>query len=102
MTENLDKQIEEFQIKTELKQLRFDLKTQRQMNKFLTEKIKELKSNPAPKTSTAVAQHRLEKLCFGQTFSFTGTNQEFDKSFNELKQIINRQVSQNKQKNSSK
>ena len=98
MTENIDKQIEDFQTKTELKQLRFDLKTQRQMNKFLTEKIKDLQS----KSGTGVERNRLEKLNFGKTFTFNGTNREFKESFDKLEKIINSYMSQNKQQNSSK
>lgn len=98
MAENIDKQIEDFQTKTELKQLRFDLKTQRQMNKFLTEKIKDLQS----KSGTGVERNRLEKLNFGKTFVFNGTNKEFKESFDKLEKIINSYMSQNKQQNSSK
>ena len=98
MTGNIDKQIEDFQTKTELKQLRFDLKTQRQMNKFLTEKIKDLQS----KSGTGVERNRLEKLNFGKTFTFNGTNKEFKESFDKLEKIINSYMSQNKQQNSSK
>lgn len=93
MTENIDKQIEDFQTKTELKQLRFDLKTQRQMNKFLTEKIKDLQS----KSGTGVERNRLEKLNFGKTFTFNGTNKEFKESFDKLEKIINSYMSQNRQ-----
>lgn len=93
MTENIDKQIEDFQTKTELKQLRFDLKTQRQMNKFLTEKIKDLQS----KSGTGVERNRLEKLNFGKTFVFNGTNREFKESFDKLEKIINSYMSQNRQ-----
>ena len=93
MTENIDKQIEDFQTKTELKQLRFDLKTQRQMNKFLTEKIKDLQS----KSGTGVERNRLEKLNFGKTFVFNGTNKEFKESFDKLEKIINNYMSQNRQ-----
>lgn len=98
MTENIDKQIEDFQTKTELKQLRFDLKTQRQMNKFLTEKIKDLQS----KSGTGVERNRLEKLNFEKTFVFNGTNREFKESFDKLEKIINSYMSQNRQQNSSK
>lgn len=98
MAENIDKQIEDFQTKTELKQLRFDLKTQRQMNKFLTEKIKDLQS----KSGTGVERNRLEKLNFGKTFVFNGTNREFKESFDKLEKIINSYMSQNRQQNSSK
>ena len=94
MTGNIDKQIEDFQTKTELKQLRFDLKTQRQMNKFLTEKIKDLQSN---KTGSGVERNRLEKLNFGKTFTFNGTNKEFKESFDKLEKIINNYMSQNRQ-----
>ena len=93
MAENIDKQIEDFQTKTELKQLRFDLKTQRQMNKFLTEKIKDLQS----KSGTGVERNRLEKLNFGKTFTFNGTNREFKESFDKLEKIINSYMSQNRQ-----
>ena len=93
MAENIDKQIEYFQTKTELKQLRFDLKTQRQMNKFLTEKIKDLQS----KTGSGVERNRLEKLNFGKTFTFNGTNKEFKESFDKLEKIINSYMSQNRQ-----
>ena len=93
MTENIDKQIEDFQTKTELKQLRFDLKTQRQMNKFLTEKIKDLQS----KSGTGVERNRLEKLNFGKTFVFNGTNKEFKESFDKLEKIISNYMSQNRQ-----
>lgn len=93
MIENIDKQIEDFQTKTELKQLRFDLKTQRQMNKFLTEKIKDLQS----KSGTGVERNRLEKLNFGKTFVFNGTNREFKESFDKLEKIINSYMSQNRQ-----
>ena len=93
MAENIDKQIEDFQTKTELKQLRFDLKTQRQMNKFLTEKIKDLQS----KSGTGVERNRLEKLNFGKTFVFNGTNREFKESFDKLEKIINSYMSQNRQ-----
>lgn len=93
MTSNIDKQIEDFQTKTELKQLRFDLKTQRQMNKFLTEKIKDLQS----KSGTSVERNRLEKLNFGKTFTFNGTNREFKESFDKLEKIINSYMSQNRQ-----
>lgn len=98
MTENIDKQIEDFQTKTELKQLRFDLKTQRQMNKFLTEKIKDLQS----KNGSGVERNRLEKLNFGKTFTFNATNREFKESFDKLEKIINSYMSQNRQQNSSK
>lgn len=98
MAENIDKQIEDFQTKTELKQLRFDLKTQRQMNKFLTEKIKDLQG----KSGTGVERNRLEKLNFGKTFVFNGTNKEFKESFDKLEKIINTYMSQNRQQNSSK
>lgn len=98
MADSLDKQIEDFQTKTELKQLRFDLKTQRQMNKFLTEKIEDLKS----KNGSGVERNRLEKLNFGKTFTFNGTNKEFKESFDKLEKIINSYMSQNRQKNSSK
>lgn len=93
MTENIDKQIEDFQTKTELKQLRFDLKTQRQLNKFLNEKIEDLKS----KNSSGVERNRLEKLNFGKTFVFNGTNREFKESFDKLEKIINNYMSQNRQ-----
>ena len=93
MAENIDKQIEDFQTKTELKQLRFDLKTQRQMNKFLTEKIKDLQS----KSGTGVERNRLEKLNFGKTFVFNGTNKEFKESFDKLEKIISNYMSQNRQ-----
>lgn len=93
MTENIDKQIEDFQTKTELKQLRFDLKTQRQLNKFLNEKIEDLKS----KNSSGVERNRLEKLNFGKTFTFNGTNKEFKESFDKLEKIINTYMSQNRQ-----
>lgn len=98
MTENIDKQIEDFQTKTELKQLRFDLKTQRQLNKFLNEKIEDLKS----KSGSGVEKNRLEKLNFGKTFTFNGTNKEFKESFDKLEKIINSYMSQNRQQNSSK
>ena len=98
MTENIDKQIEDFQTKTELKQLRFDLKTQRQLNKFLNEKIEDLKS----KNGSGVERNRLEKLNFGKTFVFNGTNKEFKESFDKLEKIINSYMSQNRQQNSSK
>lgn len=98
MTENIDKQIEDFQTKTELKQLRFDLKTQRQLNKFLNEKIEDLKS----KNGSGVERNRLEKLNFGRTFTFNGTNKEFKESFDKLEKIINSYMSQNRQQNSSK
>ena len=88
MTSNIDKQIEDFQTKTELKQLRFDLKTQRQLNKFLNEKIEDLKS----KNGSGV-----EKLNFGKTFVFNGTNREFKESFDKLEKIINNYMSQNRQ-----
>lgn len=93
MTENIDKQIEDFQTKTELKQLRFDLKTQRQLNKFLNEKIEDLKS----KNGSGVERNRLEKLNFGKTFVFNGTNREFKESFDKLEKIINNYMSQNRQ-----
>lgn len=93
MAENIDKQIEDFQTKTELKQLRFDLKTQRQMNKFLTEKIKDLQS----KNGSGVERNRLEKLNFEKTFTFNGTNKEFKESFDKLEKIINSYMSQNRQ-----
>ena len=93
MTENIDKQIEDFQTKTELKQLRFDLKTQRQLNKFLNEKIEDLKS----KNSSGVERKRLEKLNFGKAFKFNGTNKEFKESFDKLEKIINSYMSQNRQ-----
>lgn len=93
MTSNIDKQIEDFQTKTELKQLRFDLKTQRQLNKFLNEKIEDLKS----KNGSGVERNRLEKLNFGKTFVFNGTNREFKESFDKLEKIINNYMSQNRQ-----
>ena len=93
MADSLDKQIEDFQTKTELKQLRFDLKTQRQMNKFLTEKIKDLQS----KNSSGVERNRLEKLNFGKAFKFNGTNKEFKESFDKLEKIISNYMSQNRQ-----
>lgn len=101
-SKNLDEQIEDFQTKTELKQLRFDLKTQRQMNKFLTEKIDELKKNSNKNSSNVDVSYRLTKLNFGNSFTFDKTNREFNESYNELREIINNYVSQNKQKNSSK
>ena len=93
MTGNIDKQIEDFQTKTELKQLRFDLKTQRQLNKFLNEKIEDLKS----KNGSGVERNRLEKLNFGKTFVFNGTNKEFKESFDKLEKIISNYMSQNRQ-----
>ena len=63
------------------------------MNKFLTEKIKDLQS----KTGSGVERNRLEKLNFGKTFTFNGTNKEFKESFDKLEKIINSYMSQNRQ-----
>lgn len=99
---NLDEQIADFQTKTELKQLRFDLKTQRQMNKFLTEKVKELQKEKEENLGSRLATQRLKKLNFERTFTFDESNKEFNESFDKLAKIINNYVSQNRQKNSSK
>ena len=113
MTKNENKALkkaqEEIHAKFELKQLRLNLKYQKELSKSLADQVEKLQNQldkqNSQKTVTkqdndklSLLQSRLGRLNFKGEFKFDGGNKEFENSYKELRQIVNDYLNENSKK----